>query len=1632
MVHTTTYYTATDATDSSAGGIAGLVSATYVQQGTSGTPIQQTATNYFALSAGGATADFVASETVYSDEAGLEARTTAYGYTWYTGSTAVKTRTATLPTVTEANNGSGTADAVTTEYLDSYGRTIWSKDPLGHVSYAAYDVKTGALVKSIADVNYASLSSGEQTSFDATGWTHPSGLHLVTTSVVDDQGRTTKLTDPNGNITFTIFDDANHQVTVFGGWNSSTHTTTGPIWVAREDRAHKYSETLTTTASASYNASNEPTGLSTALSSSNIGSLSRTILNDAGQAVYADAYFSLAGATYSAGSTTLGTVGTNYYRTETAYDDRGRVKRVLNPIGTITRFLYDARGNQTQTWIGTDDTPTSGYWSPSNTSGTDLTLVSENEYDRGAVGGDGNLTSTTVHPTSSTYRKTLYAYDWRDRLAATKSGVDGNTESTSDNTHPITYATYDNLGEQTSLTGYDGDTEGIYASGDTLGYVGSAPSGSLRRSYGESSFDEWGRTFESRTFGVDASTGDPSTDPLRSDSWYNSRGDLIKSSQPGGVVTKNNYDGAGRLSKSYITDGGGDANPGDTGNWSDANDVSGDKVLEQSAYTYDANGNLILTATKQRFHDATDTGELGDPSSSSGTAKARVYYSAAYYDAADRLTDAVDVGTNPVSGTSTAYTRPSSVPSRSDAALVTSYSYNSAGQLQQVTDPRGIITQNAYDLLGRTTSTIAGYVDGTPSDSDDQTTLYTYDGMNHVLTMTADMPGTTPDQVTQYVYGVTTGGGSSINSDDLLKEVRYPDKSTGAAGTASSDKQQYLYNALGEPTQLTDQNGNVHQYSYDVLGRQTADAVTTLGSGVDGTVRRLETSYNTQGLPEKFTSYDASSSGSVVNQVQRVYNGLGQLTTEYQEHSGAVNTSTSPKVQYTYTEMASGANNSRLTSMTYPNGRVLHYAYASGLDDSISRLSYLADDNGSGGIGTHLEEYSYLGLGTIVRAARPEPGTELTYIASSNGDAGDKYAGLDRFGRIVDQRWMTTSGSTDLDRFQYGYDRDGNPLYKNNTVQGSLSELYHANSAASADDNSGYDKLNRLTEFRRGTLTSSSNNGSGLDTVTTGNLSSLTGATRTWTLDAIGNQTATSTDGTSESNTLNSGNQLTSTPSWSYFVYDGNGNLLNDPTDRDFHYDAWNRLTHGPIAGGTEESPRDVMLVYDALGRRVSLTNSSVSNNIDPESNTGSYYSFYSAESLYYSAGWQVVQDDGSSATESYNGEGFDEEENPVFSEVTSDSSTGENQYVWGQTYIDDLVLRDRDADNSTETGSFGKSGSGLEERLYAQHDANHNVTSLTDATGSVQERFVYDAYGSVTVLSAGGSTTSDSYVWSYLHQGTRYVSELGLYDVRNRFYSPTLGRWMQEDPAFSSMNLYEAFGSRPLSLVDPRGLQATQPGEVIRPGVNAIPYRPLSWADFQQLPEGRNGHAAETISGFRIERWSPVRILAKETYPTLEAAWDAAKAKLTGFSQHGWWLQADPEPPRWGANKKHCWYIGLASMEGVRVQTYFSTSSWTVQGTDDPELLRHEQGHLDITHLFGNGLEDALNSFRVAFVSWDAKRALDGAFALLLKHARRLEDEYRNDERAAQVRYDKETNHGLNDRAQQRWNSALANGELG
>jgi YD repeat-containing protein len=286
-------------------------------------------------------------------------------------------------------------------------------------------------------------------------------------------------------------------------------------------------------------------------------------------------------------------------------------------------------------------------------------------------------------------------FDWRDRLVATKSGVKGTEDTT---THrPILYTTLDNLGEATEVQQYDGDGVTLTTSGG----VPVAPSSSLLRAQTSNAYDDQGRGYETQVYSVNSSTGAVSSTALTTSTWFDHRGLVIKTSQPGGLVTKEQYDGAGRLTVTYTTDSNADAAPGATNNWANAGTVSStNNVLQQVEATYDSDGNTILTTTRQRNHDETTGGPLGNPTTAP---KARVSFVAAYYDPANRLTTAVDVGTNGGS----AWTRPGTPPTASDTVLVTSTGY-AADSVQQV-QVTGSPTGGTFTLTfnGQTTGSIA-------------------------------------------------------------------------------------------------------------------------------------------------------------------------------------------------------------------------------------------------------------------------------------------------------------------------------------------------------------------------------------------------------------------------------------------------------------------------------------------------------------------------------------------------------------------------------------------------------------------------------------------------------------------------------------------------------------------------------------------------------------------------------------------------------------------------------------------------------------------------------------------------------------------------------------------------------------
>lgn len=405
------------------------------------------------------------------------------------------------------------------------------------------------------------------------------------------------------------------------------------------------------------------------------------------------------------------------------------------------------------------------------------------------------------------------------------------------------------------------------------------------------------------------------------------------------------------------------------------------------------------------------------------------------------------------------------------------------------------------------------------------------------------------------------------------------------------------------------------------------------------------------------------------------------------KHNRSLMISSTGRVQYTYSEMAGNANNSRLTGIVYPTGaRTVTYDYSgnSGVDNAISRLSALKQT--ISGTTTTLENYDYLGLNTIVRVGHPQTGVDLTYEKQTGDtlagtDGGDIYVGLDRFGRTADQNYVITAApTTSTDRFQYGFDANGNAMYRKNTVNTAFSELYHTNGTTA-----GYDNLNRLLNFSRGTLASGNNT-----------ISSPT-ATRSWSLDAQGNWAG---NAAGQPYTINNQNQITlasGSPS-ATFGYDNDGNLTSRPAPAGsnasandaFAYDAWDReaqFTRTFISSGGAEI--EVAANIDALGRRTQVvtTGSGGLGGVP-----------LPTDELYYSTSWQVLEDDNSKTTNGGSSSGFNQ-----------------MQFVWSPTYVNDLVLRDR---STAGNGTFN-------ERIYVQHDANHDVTAITDVNGVVKERFI-------------------------------------------------------------------------------------------------------------------------------------------------------------------------------------------------------------------------------------------------------------------------------------------------------------------
>ncbi len=608
-------------------------------------------------------------------------------------------------------------------------------------------------------------------------------------------------------------------------------------------------------------------------------------------------------------------------------------------------------------------------------------------------------------------------------------------------------------------------------------------------------------------------------------------------------------------------------------------------------------------------------------------------------------------------------------------------------------------------------------------------------------------------------------------------------------------------------------------------------AATTIVTGFDDTIRRISTAYDDHGRVSTVSSFDHGTpgSGSVLNEVAMQYDDWGNLaifTTDPDSAIGAAGIGPY-QVEHAYVKSApSGARRTlRRDYSVYPGDASVDYTYASssGLHDgNLSRVTQVDYQIGLNPR-VSVAKYAYLGVGDLVGTEYPEPGMHSRQYGGTSG----VYPDRDLFGRTTRTRWSKTSPSLDFVDLAISYDRNSNITAIADAVLGAGFDVIYE-----------VDDLDRLIDAELislwGTIVSSA----------------LTNRTRRqqWTLDQVGNWNnvqldlngdglLTGTGELDETRTHNLANEVltrepdSDPPPEFTFAHDAAGNMTDDGEEYTYEYDAWYRLVRI-----RNRSTTDLVAEYTYYGngyRASSHHDTNLDGDVDGDDPV--YYFAYDER-------WRIVatfRDDDTDPKERF-----------------LHHAAGMNGYG-GSSYIDSIILRDRDADTDWDDESDGV----LEERRYYCQSWRHDVVAIVTDDGKLAERARYSAYGvpyGIPLGDVNGDGTVDASDQGLitLNWGSgpvRYdlnldgtvdaadaaivtnewgttlgrgaLSAIGnrrgyagyeadfardsIMHVRHRVYHAELGRWTRRDPLgyVDGGNLYGYVRGRPVQFVDPTGL---------------------------------------------------------------------------------------------------------------------------------------------------------------------------------------------------------------------------------
>jgi len=760
--------------------------------------------------------------------------------------------------------------------------------------------------------------------------------------------------------------------------------------------------------------------------------------------------------------------------------------------------------------------------------------------------------------------------------------------------------------------------------------------------------------------------------------------------------------------------------------------------------------------------------------------------------------------------------------SRDAASKYTRFAYNQRGQVTQqwgdATYPVAYTYDATYgDRTGMSTYRSASAADSTswPSVGTADTTTWTYDTPSGLLWKKTDAAG-------EYVAmnynqagktsrrtlarGVYTDYGYDAATGELLTQT-YSD------GTPTVT---YTYTRSGQADSVVDHTGT-WDFVYDG-SKPWRQASTTLPSFY-GT-RHYTALYESGGgtMIGRYLGFQIGSSVGSSADLEQVYaySADGRFDTLTSKRSSNSVTRTFDYSYLTNTPFVSalaitGGHNFTLTRSYESNRNLLASIEGKWGATTVTRYDYahnaLSQRTTAKQSGSAFADYYHTGYSAVFN--------HYTYNARSELETAAMYRG--------DTPSTTPSSADELPgrRFEYRFDSIGNRKTDGPTGD-----------AANVDDGYTTNALNQYTTKENNTVRVL---GTAAATATVG----VTGAPstgkkdRAWGADFVPTNASTAVAGTANIFAAvvgggSGGGDLVKSENKAFFIpkglqtftYDDDGNLTQDSV-WDYTYDAENRLTamqnRSEVIGTgmiSSANARRLEFKYDYQGRRV--------RKITYGGWNGATYSGTAlTDTKYLYDGWNLVAE---------------------FNAISTLTLT--KIYTWGL----DLT--------GSPTASGGVGGliqiydSIASKTLLPTYDGNGNVVSLLNAeTGStltLEAAYEYDPFGNL-LRSEGAYAASNTFRFS-----TKFADvETGLVYYGLRYYSPTLGRFINKDPIEEQggLNLYAFVRNNSinrwdyLGMLEPNVIAALKNENHLIPAGN-IHTSPPSWTSewyaWSQTPAGK------------------------------------------------------------------------------------------------------------------------------------------------------------------------------------------------